>query len=56
MIDQLPLLAEAGGVPAPAIGIGMFLSLMALLGITWLISGNHQRHKDEQHSRTDGDH
>lgn len=45
MTDQLMILAEAGGsggVPAPLVGIGFFIALMAMLGITLLASGGEQ--------------
>ena len=55
MTDQLVILAESGtlasgGVPAPAIGIGMFLLLMSLLGLTWLTGGAHHRSLDKKNS------
>ena len=48
MIDQLVILAESGtyaseGIPAPAVGIGFFIILMLLLGVTMLTGGEHQR-------------
>lgn len=62
MIDQLMILAESGtlaseGIPAPAIGIGVFLLLMALLGVTWLTGGAHHRSLDKKRGHsTDSDH
>ena len=57
MTDQLMLLAEAGaetgGVSAPAVGIGLFLLFMVLLGITWLTGGAHHRSLDEKSSDRD---
>jgi type IV secretory pathway TrbD component len=60
MTDQLMILAESGtlaseGLSAPAVGIGMFIILMALLGLTWLVGGAHHRSLDKKSSR-DSDH
>ncbi|NMA76781.1 MAG: hypothetical protein GX960_05905 [Actinomycetales bacterium] len=60
MTDQLVILAESGtlasgGVPAPAIGIGMFLLLMSLLGLTWLTGGAHHRSLDKKKNSTGSD-
>ncbi|WP_422114815.1 hypothetical protein [Brachybacterium sp. UNK5269] len=59
MTDQLLILAESGaaaseGLSAPVIGIGTFLILMALLGLTWLTGGAQQRKRDTT-SRMDPD-
>ncbi|GAA1487395.1 hypothetical protein [Brachybacterium sacelli] len=59
MIDQLMILAESGehatgGVTPPMVGIGVFIILMILLGITYLTGGTHQRKRDE--TREHGDH
>ena len=48
MIDQLMILAESGahaseGLSAPTVGIGIFIILMVLLGLTWLTGGAHHR-------------
>lgn len=56
MIDQLMILAESGagaseGIPAPFVGIGAFIILMILLGLTWLTGGSHQRSLDTKQSR-----
>ncbi|HEX7351851.1 hypothetical protein [Brachybacterium sp.] len=63
MIDQLMILAESGahaseGISAPAVGIGIFIILMVLLGFTWLTGGAHHRSLDKkQHEHTaDTDH
>ncbi|MGO1481504.1 MAG: hypothetical protein ACTHWF_10310 [Brachybacterium sp.] len=53
MTDQLVILAESGalaseGIPAPAIGIGMFIILMSLLGLVWLTGGAHHRSLDKK--------
>ncbi|WP_114855659.1 hypothetical protein [Brachybacterium sp. YJGR34] len=53
MIDQLMILAESGaeaseGLSAPVVGIGAFIILMTLLGLTWLTGGAHQRSKDKK--------
>ena len=53
MTEQLVILAESGalaseGIPAPAIGIGMFLILMSLLVLTWLTGGKHHRSLDKK--------
>ena len=60
MIDQLMILAESGaatseGVSAPVVGIGTFIILMTLLGLTWLTGGAKQRIKDST-SDTDSAH
>ena len=52
MIDQLMILAESGasaseGLPAPAVGIGIFITFMVLLGFTWLTGGAHHRSLDK---------
>ncbi|GAA1486442.1 hypothetical protein [Brachybacterium fresconis] len=56
MIDQLMILAETGenatgGVTPPMVGIGVFIILMILLGLTYLTGGTHQRKrgKSDQH-------
>jgi hypothetical protein len=62
MIDQLMILAESGapaseGISAPAVGIGIFVILMLLLGFTWLTGGAHHRSLDrKREKRTDSDH
>ncbi len=53
MIDQLMILAESGagaseGVPAPFVGIGAFIILMILLGLTWLTGGAHHPSLDAE--------
>ena len=53
MIDQLMILAESGasaseGLPAPAAGIGIFITFMVLLGFTWLTGGAHHRSLDKK--------
>lgn len=50
MIDQLMILAEGGaqaaeGIPAPLIGVGVFVILLSLLGVTFLTSGGNQPKK-----------
>lgn len=55
MTDQLMILAESGvlaseGLSAPAVGIGMFIILMALLGLTWLVGGAHHRSLDKKNT------
>lgn len=50
MLEQLTILAEGaheGGIPAAAVGIGTFVILMCLLGITTLTSGLNQNHRSE---------
>ncbi|MGP9539311.1 hypothetical protein ACT3SP_14980 [Brachybacterium sp. AOP43-C2-M15] len=62
MIDQLMILAESGtlaseGVPPAAVGIGVLVILMALLGVTWLTGGAHHRSLDKKSGHTsDSDH
>ncbi|MDN5820312.1 MAG: hypothetical protein L0H74_07980 [Brachybacterium sp.] len=62
MIDQLMILAESGapaseGLSAPAVGIGIFVILMILLGFTWLTGGAHHRSLDKKRKHTpDSDH
>ena len=60
MIDQLMILAESGsqasgGLSAPVVGIGTFLILLTLLGLTWLMGGAHHRSLDSKND-TDTDH
>lgn len=61
MIDQLMILAESGagaseGIPAPFVGIGAFVTLMILLGLTRLTGGTHHRSLDTKHDAdTDSD-
>ncbi|MGO2313960.1 hypothetical protein ACTXKH_13910 [Brachybacterium tyrofermentans] len=59
MIDQLMILAEAGehatgGVTPPMVGIGVFVIMLILLGITYLTGGTHQRKRRD--SDRHGDH
>ncbi|MFC7374730.1 hypothetical protein ACFQS2_13695 [Brachybacterium sp. GCM10030267] len=59
MIDQLMILAESGehatgGVPAPMVGIGVFVIMMILLGVTYLTGGANQRKRRK--SDKPGDH
>ncbi|HIY23591.1 MAG TPA: hypothetical protein H9837_04680 [Candidatus Brachybacterium merdigallinarum] len=58
MVDQLLLLAESGsgGVPAAGVGIGAFVFLMALLGVTWLTSGANQRRSRSETDDSGTDH
>ena len=58
MIDQLMILAESGaqaseGIAPPVVGIGIFLILMTLLGLTWLTGGAHHRSLDRKRKRSD---
>ncbi|HJB11022.1 MAG TPA: hypothetical protein H9786_10930 [Candidatus Brachybacterium merdavium] len=58
MFDQLMILAESGaaaseGIPAPFVGIGVFIMLMALLGITYLTSGENQRKRGKTDKSSD---
>lgn len=58
MFDQLMILAESGsaaaeGIPAPFVGIGVFIFLMSLLGITYLTSGSNQPRRDRTDKSTD---
>ncbi|MEE1617189.1 hypothetical protein V1260_03420 [Brachybacterium sp. J144] len=61
MIDQLLILAEAGshsaegGLPPAVIGLGMFVSLMILLGVTLLTGGLNQRKRSGENDHS-GDH
>lgn len=61
MLDQLLILAESGahhseGIPPYLVGIGFFVVLMCLLGITYLFSGlNHSRHLDQSARRASQD-
>ena len=57
MIDQLMILAESGahaseGISAPTVGIGIFIILMILLGLTWLTGGAHHRSLDKKRRNT----
>lgn len=62
MIDQLMILAESGanaseGLSAPTVGIGIFIILMVLLGLTWLTGGAHHRSLDKKRKNSsDTDH
>ena len=62
MIDQLMILAESGahaseGLSAPTVGIGVFIILLVLLGLTWLTGGAHHRSLDKRtKSSSDSDH
>ena len=51
MLDQLTILAEGAshGVSAPAVGIGTFIILMCLLGITNLTAGLNPRSGRKHH-------
>lgn len=58
MFDQLLILAESGsaaaeGIPAPLVGVGVFLILMSLLGLTYLTSGKHQAKRGKSDQTTD---
>jgi len=58
MFDQLMILAESGsaaaeGIPAPFVGIGVFIMLMALLGITYLTSGKNQPQRGKTDKSSD---
>lgn len=53
MTEQFLILAEggahaAGGVPPYLVGIGTFVILLSLYGITWLASGLNQPKKNSQ--------
>ena len=57
MIDQLMILAESGasaseGLPAPAVGVGIFVAFVVLLGFTWLTGGAHHRSLDKKRKNT----
>lgn len=61
MIDQLMILAESGtlasgGPSAPAVGIGFFVGLLALLGLVWLTGGAHHRSLDKKKNSSTTDH
>lgn len=58
MFDQLLLLAEAGheaseGVPPAFIGLGALITLLLLLGVTFLTSGQHQRGDEDDAGHPD---
>lgn len=53
MIDQLLILAEAGheaseGISPAFIGGGALLTLLVLLGLTFLTRGQHQGREDDE--------
>jgi hypothetical protein len=61
MLENLLILAEGGGheeyaIPPYYVGGGMFLVLLALLGITYLFSGQNQSYhdKDQRHDGESG--
>ena len=60
MIDQLMILAEAGehasgGVTPPMVVIGVFVTMMILLGFTYLTGGtNQRRRKRDEHDERGG--
>jgi hypothetical protein len=56
MLENLLILAEGGGheefaIPPYYVGGGMFLVLLALLGITYLFSGLNQPYHDKKKSQ-----